>query len=205
MRTRFALFLRPCCCELTDGVLRVVLAELGPPTHRIPSSHSGARYRLSIAPSRTAAVGPAKTTHDDASAQPPAGESETGCADYTFWWVWFMRSYSLCRNANWLERQPNNYRSHRPPLPFPHPILPCSSSCCASPPHTHTEGHRAAEGRWSLSGTGLHTWRGHHNGGILSADVHPSECMFATGGKDCWVRCWSTDKVKSTVSYQGHR
>lgn len=58
--------------------------------------------------------------------------------------------------------------------------------------------------RWSLSGSVLHTWKA-HGSGITCLDVHPSELTFATGGKDCWIRCWSTDAAKCKTIYRGHR
>lgn len=78
-------------------------------------------------------------------------------------------------STNWLERQPSNY-----------------------------QGHRAGEGRWALAGSVLHTWKG-HSSGVLCADIHPSELTFATGGKDCLVKCWTTDTAKCKTIYRGHR
>lgn len=113
----------------------------------------------------------------------PLGESETA-------------------SANWLERQPSNYRTPSPQRSHTQASYFLRLSPCAT--RLNEEGHRAGEGRWTLSGSVLHTWKG-HSSGVLCADIHPSELTFATGGKDCLVKCWTTDTAKCKTIYRGHR
>jgi hypothetical protein len=82
----------------TAGCCRAVLAELSAPTPRTPSPRASGRYTMSASASassvQTRAGSPIKPSEDPLGLG-PLGESETA-------------------SANWLERQPSNYRTTSP-------------------------------------------------------------------------------------------
>jgi hypothetical protein len=96
----------------TAGCCRAVLAELSAPTPRTPSPRASGRYTMSASASassvQTRAGSPIKPSEDPLGLG-PLGESETA-------------------SANWLERQPSNYRTTSPQC----------SHARAHHTHTHT-------------------------------------------------------------------